>query len=44
MNYSRKKSKEYWAIVEEKPPLEEEQLINWLKNQDKIDREPMKKK
>tara|TARA_Y200000002_G_scaffold67763_1_gene52642 strand:+ start:6313 stop:6993 length:681 start_codon:yes stop_codon:yes gene_type:complete len=32
----KKIKKEYWAIVEEKPPLEEEQLINWLKkNQDK---------
>ena len=32
----KKSKKEYWAIVEEKPPLEEEQLINWLKkNQDK---------
>ena len=29
-------SKEYWAIVEEKPPLEEGELINWLKkNQEK---------
>ena len=32
----KKIKKEYWAIVEEKPPLEEEKLINWLKkNQDK---------
>ena len=32
----KKIKKEYWAIVEEKPPLEEQQLINWLKkNQDK---------
>lgn len=32
----KKIKKEYWAIVEEKPPLEEEQIINWLKkNQDK---------
>ena len=29
-------SKEYWAIVEEKPPLEDGELINWLKkNQEK---------
>ena len=29
-------SKEYWAIVDEKPPLEEGELINWLKkNQEK---------
>ena len=32
----KKVSKEYWAIVEEKPPLEEGELINWLKkNQEK---------
>lgn len=32
----KKISKEYWAIVEEKPPLEEGELINWLKkNQEK---------
>ena len=32
----KKIKKEYWAIVEEKPPLEKEKLINWLKkNQDK---------
>tara|TARA_B100000674_G_C37789356_1_gene890982 strand:- start:24 stop:713 length:690 start_codon:yes stop_codon:yes gene_type:complete len=32
----KKISKTYWAIVEEKPPIEDGQLVNWLKkNQDK---------
>ena len=32
----RKISKTYWAIVEEKPPREDGQLVNWLKkNQEK---------
>lgn len=32
----KKIKKEYWAIVEEKPPLEKDRLINWLKkNQEK---------
>ena len=32
----KKISKTYWAIVEEKPPREDGQLVNWLKkNQDK---------
>ena len=34
----KKIKKEYWAIVEEKPPLEKDRLINWVKkNQEKID-------
>ena len=32
----KKIKKEYWAIVEEKPPLEKDRLINWVKkNQEK---------
>ena len=32
----KKISKTYWAIVEEKPPIEDGQLVNWLKkNQEK---------
>ena len=32
----KKVTKVYWAIVEEKPPLEEGTLVNWLKkNQEK---------
>ena len=37
--------KEYWAIVEEKPPFEEGELTNWLKkNQEKTNQELMIKK
>ena len=32
----KKMAKTYWAIVEEKPPFENGELVNWLKkNQEK---------
>ena len=38
----KKISKTYWAIVEEKPPREDGQLVNWLKkNQEKTGQELM---